>query len=292
MGKDANLRQRVFTVFQHFVSSIFSHYSVLFCERCQAWFGRLAAARGFGNGTFMFAMFEFWSGSSYVRADALEGLVVEIVIFAMIAGFLGLRLYMVLGKRTGAEPPLRRPEEAKLGDSPAPVAIAERKEKPAAAVTADTPVEPGAVPGLRAIASADPGFNGDVFIAGAQSAYRMVLEAFWRGDREALATLADEDVQAAFGEAISDREEAGQTLDNRLVRVDKAVIAQAALDGRIARIMVRFDADIAAVTRDADGKVVAGSLTDAVPTHDVWTFERDVKSRDPNWLLVDTDEAQ
>lgn len=215
---------------------------------------------------------------------------VEIVIFAMIAGFLGLRLYMVLGKRTGAEPTLRRPEEATLGV--AVPAATEKKEIQAPAATIETPVEPGAVPGLRAISAADQMFNGDMFILGAQSAYRMVLEAYWRGDSEALKVLANEEVCEAFDEVIAERSEAGETLDNRLVGIDKATIAQATLEGRVARITVRFDADIAAVTRDKDGKVVAGSLTDAVPTHDVWTFERDLRSNDPNWLLVDTDEAQ
>jgi predicted lipid-binding transport protein (Tim44 family) len=69
------------------------------------------------------------------------------------------------------------------------------------------------------------------------------------------------------------------------------VIADASVSGRDARITVRFDADIAAVTRDAEGNVLAGSLTDAVETHDVWTFARTLKSSDPNWKLADTDEA-
>ena len=54
---------------------------------------------------------------------------------------------------------------------------------------------------------------------------------------------------------------------------------------------MRFDADIAAVTRDGEGHVVAGSTSDAVETHDVWTFVRQVKTADPNWILADTDEA-
>ena len=53
---------------------------------------------------------------------------------------------------------------------------------------------------------------------------------------------------------------------------------------------MRFDADLVAVTRDKDGKVVAGSTSDAVPTHDVWTFSRLVSSNDPNWLLIETDD--
>ena len=60
----------------------------------------------------------------------------------------------------------------------------------------------------------------------------------------------------------------------------------------VALVTVRFEADIAAVTRNKDGEVVAGSLSDAVQTRDRWTFRRDVSSQDPNWLLVETDEDE
>jgi len=152
-------------------------------------------------------------------------------------------------------------------------------------------LEPKAEPGLRAIVAGEPGFDVARFLEGAQAAYRMVLEAFWKGDEDALADLAVDDVRAAFVEAIEARREAGEVLDNRLVSIERALIADASLTGREARITVRFDADIAAVTRDAEGNVLAGSLTDAVETHDVWTFARTLKSSDPNWKLADTDEA-
>jgi predicted lipid-binding transport protein (Tim44 family) len=76
-----------------------------------------------------------------------------------------------------------------------------------------------------------------------------------------------------------------------LITIERAMISDARLSGRVAEIDVRFDADISAVTRDSEGNVIAGTLTDAVPTHDVWTFRRTVGSSDPNWLLVETDEA-
>ena len=81
-------------------------------------------------------------------------------------------------------------------------------------------------------------------------------------------------------------------LDNRLVAIEQAVIAEAELERKVALVTVRFEADIAAVTRNADGEVVAGSLSDAVQTRDLWTFRRDIASRDPNWLLVETDEEE
>ena len=94
-----------------------------------------------------------------------------------------------------------------------------------------------------------------------------------------------------MGAAIEEREAAGHKLDNRLVAIERAAIEDARLTGRTAEIDVRFDAFVVAVTRDAEGELVAGSLSDALPTHDVWTFRRDLSSGDPNWRLVDTDEV-
>ncbi len=213
---------------------------------------------------------------------------VEIVLLALVALFVGLRLYAVLGQRTGHEQqPVTRPEAAPSGEATAPAAeLAADRTTPSGLV-----YEERAAGGIRAIISADQSFDVARFLDGAQAAYRMVLEAFWRGDREELRYLAADDVYAAFDEAIGQREAAGQKLDNRLVGIERAVIEDARLNGRTAEIEVRFDADIAAVTRDSSGEVVAGSLTDAVETHDVWTFRRTLGSEDPNWMLVDTDEG-
>jgi predicted lipid-binding transport protein (Tim44 family) len=215
-------------------------------------------------------------------------LTVEIVLLAMIALFVGLRLYAVLGQRTGHEQqPVTRPEAA--------------PEQPPATATADltpNPAEPsgfayekGASAGIRSIISADPGFDVARFIEGAQAAYRMVLEAFWKGDRDELAHLTGDEVRAAFEGAIAEREAAGHVLDNRLVAIERAAIEDARLTGKVAEIEVRFDAFIAAVTRDRDGAMVAGSMSDAVPINDIWTFRRDLSTSDPNWRLVETDDA-
>ncbi len=213
---------------------------------------------------------------------------VEIVLLAMVALFVGLRLYSVLGRRTGHEQqPVTRPE-AVPGAEPVPAmtdVTPERTESSGLAY-ADK-----AATGIRAIISADPSFDVSRFLEGAQAAYRMILEAYWRGDRDELSNFVGDEVLAAFEQAIADRNAAGHKLDNRLIAIERAVIEEAELVGREASISVRFDADIAAVTRNEAGEVVAGSLTDAIVTHDIWTFRRTLGSSDPNWLLVDTDEA-
>lgn len=213
---------------------------------------------------------------------------IGIVLLAMIALFVGLRLYAVLGQRTGHEQqPVTRPD-----------AVPGVAQPPAAAdAPAPTPeqsgmvFDAGAAAGIRAIIAADPAFDVARFMDGARAAYGMILEAYWKGDRDELGHLVGPEVRSAFEAAIAEREAAGHVLDNRLVNIEKATIDSARLDGKTAEIEVRFQAYVAAVTRDKDGHVVAGSLEDAVEANDIWTFRRDLKSRDPNWLLVDTDEV-
>jgi predicted lipid-binding transport protein (Tim44 family) len=216
--------------------------------------------------------------------------VVGIVLLAMVAAFLALRLYMVLGKRSGHEQALPpKPAEERLAAAPPLRAVPEPVGE--APQPADSVIEPGATNGIRAILAADSSFDVARFLDGAKSAYRMILEAFWKGDENELAWLVGADVREAFGTAIAERKEAGHTLENRLVSIESARIEAARIDGRTAFITVHFVADIAAVTRDAEGNVIAGTLTDAVATNDCWTFSRNLRDSDPNWLLVETDEA-
>ncbi len=212
-----------------------------------------------------------------------------IVILAMVFLFVAFRLWSVLGRRTGHEQTIARPAEA----TPAPIGAGRSLPDTSAPAAPSRPavVEPSAEAGVRAIGIADHGFDAAHFIEGARSAYRMILEAYWKGDEDALRRLTDKDVYEAFAGAIADRKAAGQVLDNRLVLIESAVIERASLVGQTASVTIRFDADIAAVTRDTEGHVIAGSMDDAVPTHDVWTFSREVRSDDPNWVLVETDEA-
>jgi predicted lipid-binding transport protein (Tim44 family) len=213
--------------------------------------------------------------------------VTTLIVLALVFVFVALRLWSVLGSRTGHEQPLAKPVERPVAPRTVPLAGSEASP----VIGQESGPVPAAASGLRAIAAADPSFDAPRFVDGAKAAYGMILQAFWRGDRETLAKLTDGEVEAAFGHAIAEREAAGETLDNRLVAIEQAQIEDARVEGGMAHIRIRFDADIAAVTRDRDGNVVAGSTSDAVPTHDLWTFSRAVKSPDPNWILTETDEA-
>ena len=224
--------------------------------------------------------------------------IVEIVILAMVAAFLGLRLYSVLGRRAehGEEPiqgPAHRPEA--LPGRSTPPRPDERTPARTAKLDSGKLDQPSFGPtvesGIRAIVAADRRFDLAQFIDGAKGAYGMVLEAFWRGDKDELRQLCDSDVYEGFAAAIDARVAAGETLDNRLIRIEEASIDGADYAAPMARIRVRFVADIASVTRDADGHVVAGSLDDAIEARDIWTFMRDTTSGDPDWLIDETDEG-
>jgi predicted lipid-binding transport protein (Tim44 family) len=218
--------------------------------------------------------------------------IVEIVILAMIAAFLGLRLYSVLGRRAEheEEPVPTRFERGESANAPHP-APAAAPDLPRPASREITGFPPAVEHGLREISAADRRFDLLAFLEGAKAAYGMILEAFWRGDKEELRQLCDDDVYASFAAAIDARTEAGETLNNRLVRIEDTTIQSARLEGRVARIAVLFVADIAAVTRSSDGTVIAGSLDDAIETRDVWTFKRDVTGAAPDWQLDETDEG-
>jgi predicted lipid-binding transport protein (Tim44 family) len=215
-----------------------------------------------------------------------------IVILALVALFIGLRLYSVLGERTGHEQqqPILKPADpdARVEQRPAPASVTP--------LAAQDPGElaflPTAGPGVRALLAADPSFDVARFLEGAKAAYRMILEAFWSGNLDAMRPHVDDHVFETFSTAVEQRQKDGLRLDNRLIAIEQALIAEATVERSLAVLTIRFEADIAAITRNADGEVVAGSLSDAVQTRDLWTFRRDVASRDPNWVLIETDEEQ
>ena len=214
-----------------------------------------------------------------------------IIILALVALFIGLRLYSVLGERTGHEQqPILKPAdpEARVETRPA----APNPPLQPSADGGDLAYLPTAGPGVRALLAADPSFDVARFLEGAQEAYRMILEAFWKGDLETIRPHVDDNVYGAFASSVEQRKKEGLVLENRLVNIEQALISAASIEQTVAFVTVRFEADIAAITRNKGGEVVAGSMSDAVQTRDLWTFRRDIASRDPNWLLVETDEEE
>jgi len=229
------------------------------------------------------------------------------IIFLALAVFIFLRLRSVLGQRTGRErPPSAPPFPAREPVRAAPenvVALPNRSAEAVAPKPAE-PVAPGErwkgvaeagtplAAGLDAIAGIDSGFDHKHFLTGARAAYEMIVNAFAEGDRRTLKNLLSREVYDGFDAAIGGREKRGETMENRFVSIDDAEITAAELRGRTAQVTVRFHSKLVTATRDKDGNVIDGNAEKVADVIDVWTFARDLSSRDPNWKLVATEAGQ
>jgi len=221
------------------------------------------------------------------------------IIFLVIAVVIFMRLGSVLGRRTGNEPSpfdprVKAPPAGARNDNVVSLPARSGTSEPTAASDLE-PLSRYATPGtplhenLVAIAKASPGFDPEHFIAGGKAAYEMIVTAFAAGDRVTLKNLLAPDVYEGFVTAIAERESKEQKSELNFVGIEEAKISGTEFDGRSARIAVRFVAELISATRDKDGAVVEGDAIEAQTIRDVWTFARDVGSRDPNWKLVATE---
>ena len=215
-----------------------------------------------------------------------------------------LRLRSVLGKRTGNERPPVDPyaaqRRAEKPQAPGNVVNLPQRENPPENPVLQPPAEPvwsgyaeagtSVAKGLEKIAALDDQFTTKTFVEGAKLAYEMVVTAFAQGDRQALKNLLSRDVYEGFAGAIDDREKAGNILESRFVGIDKAEVTAAEIKGKRANITIRFLAEFISATLNKAGEVIEGDPKQVREITDVWTFERDTASRDPNWKLVATDE--
>jgi predicted lipid-binding transport protein (Tim44 family) len=142
---------------------------------------------------------------------------------------------------------------------------------------------------LKNISERDSTFKPGQFIEGAKIAYEMIVTAFADGDKAQLKGLLEPDVYEGFAGAIAERESRGERVESTFVGIDSAKLTDAEIDGSIVRLSVRFVSELISATRDKDGKVVDGDPESAQSVRDVWTFTRDLQSRDPNWKLAATE---
>jgi predicted lipid-binding transport protein (Tim44 family) len=228
------------------------------------------------------------------------------IIFALLAVFLVWKLRSILGTRSGNEKPPRNPFLERVRGKAGQPHTDDGKVIPLPGASEPVNVaridqaqrwrglaEPGskAWTGLDRIAAADPHFSAQSFIGGAKTAYELIITAFAAGNRDLLQTLLSKDVFDSFAAAISEREKRGEKVDTTFVSIDEAEIADADLRGKSAEITLRFAAQLITSTHDRDGALIEGSPDKVVEIKDIWTFVRDVGSRDPNWRLVATGTA-
>ena len=211
----------------------------------------------------------------------------DIILFAMVAGFLVLRLRSVLGRRTGNERRrdlfVRRPRPVsdKVPTLAEPGAVG--ATTPAASVPVDTAGEH-----VNQICRADPSFDPSEFLDGARIAFEMIVTAFAKGDKSALRPLLSDEVFQQFVAAVDERTTAKESLETRILRLDSSAIVEAELLARTAQVTVKLVSQQINVTRAMDGSIVDGDPEHPIEKTDYWTFARDTRSADPNWVLVAT----
>lgn len=223
---------------------------------------------------------------------------IEIILIALVAVFLVLRLRSVLGRRTGNErPPTQDPFAPQ---APTPEARRDNgnvvqlprpngEPLPPPRTSGQGRIDPAAVAGVEAIRKADRSFDAQGFAGGARSAFEMIVGAFAKGDLATLRPLLDDATYASFETAVKDRQAQGRVLETSLIGFDSAELVRAELRGSTAQVTMRFVTEQINVTRGADGLVVDGNPNAVERVTDLWTFARDTRSDNPNWLLVGTD---
>jgi predicted lipid-binding transport protein (Tim44 family) len=203
---------------------------------------------------------------------------IDILIFAIIAIFLGLRLRSVLGKRTGFEQEYTRDPEALNA-----IKGQAEAEQSSSDIDGDD---------VAALVAADPSFDEKAFTKGARSAYEIVLKAFADGDIETLKPLLGYEMNASFSDAIRERSRVGEVLSIDLISLDRAIVTAAKLRDGLASVIVEFTSQQKRLLKDEDGKLLDGADDETETFIDLWTFERDISSQDPTWLLVETESVQ
>jgi predicted lipid-binding transport protein (Tim44 family) len=239
----------------------------------------------------------------------------DIILIGLVAVFLILRLRSVLGKRTGNErPPARDPftppapptATPRVGDRAGDAPVNQGNDNVVPLPTANAPaprpslatsgpggiratVMPTATAGVAAIRAADPGFEPLGFTGGARAAFTTIVEAFAKGDISALRPLLDGPTFASFEAAIRGRIERKEKAETTLIGFEASDISAAELQGTNASVTVRFVSEQINVLRNADGQIIDGNPNEVQKVIDLWTFRRDTKSSDPNWLLIKTE---
>lgn len=215
---------------------------------------------------------------------------VDVIIFAAIAAFLVFRLLSVLGKRTGQEGSrdpfgiARNADISQGGEKPEKLPLTHGKNDTGDETNSITPLAAA----IKSIKSADNNFDETAFQQGARNAFEMVITAFALGDTDTLKALLSESVFANFDNAISQRKRAGETQETKLVEIDSLEIIEACLIHTSAQITVKFVSRQISVRRDQSGTVVDGDAEIANQVTDIWTFARDTRGKNPNWLLIET----
>ena len=250
------------------------------------------------------------------ESTAMDGRIdVSTLLFLVLAVVVFLKLRSVLGRRTGHEQgrlerykaqqeaaqrngklpgqdkvvtlPRREREEVEPRPTPEPQVRADVEDRVKGLAAGNS----GIANGLIDIVRADETFEPDGFLKGARAAYELIVTAFAEGNRKTLKNLLSRDVYEGFAGAIADRESRGEQVDQSFVGIKATDIVEAELKNGMAQVTVKFVSELISATRDKAGEVIAGDPKRIKEVTDIWTFAREVASRDPNWKLIATQAA-
>ena len=199
----------------------------------------------------------------------------ELAILAAVLVVVLFQLYAVLGRRVGRQPEDMAPQQAG----------AVRRDLAQAAPAGVT--EPAAISGLAALRARDPSFDVTRFMTGARQAFQMIVKAFAAGDRTTLKPLLDADLMTTFEAEIAKREGEGRSEQVEFLHEPRADLESLGVIGDFAKASVRFLAEFRSRSKGPEGEAV-----DDRRTAEVWTFQRSLTSRDPNWTLIHVDPAE
>jgi predicted lipid-binding transport protein (Tim44 family) len=218
---------------------------------------------------------------------------IDIIILAMIAGFIILRLKSTLGRRTGHDPRTDKTRPGSYGrdqdgSNDNVVVMPENQSHQDAADIEPAYQGTALEPGLVQIKMADSSFSATQFLEGASKAFEFIVMAFANNNTDTLKPLLSPDVFSRFASAIQDREDRGETRETELAALRPPKLEVAEIEGSRAMLVVRFQSDQVNVVKDKDGNIIDGDRDHIETVTDIWTFARELHSDNPNWQLVST----
>ena len=187
---------------------------------------------------------------------------IDIILLAMIAGFIFLRLRGILGKRTGHE------------------------ENMTASFAHESP------PQKATKILNKENFNESEkkeFLKGAKIAYENIITCFSSGNLKEIKSLLDPKVLKEFNDAIIERKDQGLKSETTFIGINSADIKNHNEINNMLEVSVDFVSEIISCVKDKNNKIVSGNPEKIKKVYDTWKFSRDIRSQNPNWLLVDTE---
>lgn len=214
----------------------------------------------------------------------------ELIVLALVTGFVLLQLGRVLGKKTGYDGKDEK-DGAGVEDKDNVIPLHPEEGEAREDENIGLPTTSPFYDTVMKIHKFDNSFHLGSFLDGAESAYGYILDAFWKGDKSTMRSLLNRDVFEQFSKVVDDLDDQKHHFDNSLRDVEKIDLEDASIEGSLVELSLKFTSHMVLVTKDAEDRIISGDATEPVKVVDIWTFCRDVKSRDPNWTLVATRNA-